>query len=58
MQFSRTAIFATVALMVFAFFGAQSLAEYFIVADVRSYFIAAIVWLLCLVLVRNRSHQS
>jgi hypothetical protein len=58
MQFSKVAIFATIALIIFAFFGAQSLAERFLAADVRSYFIAAVVWLLCLALVRNRPHQS
>jgi high-affinity Fe2+/Pb2+ permease len=58
MKFSKAAIFATVALIIFAFFGAHSLAQRFLVADARSYFIAAIVWLLCLAVVRNRPHQS
>jgi len=57
MRFSKAAILATIALIIFALFGVQSLVERFLVADARSYFIAIIIWLLCLMLVRNHPHQ-
>jgi high-affinity Fe2+/Pb2+ permease len=54
MQFSRLALAAATALVILAYFGALLLVERFLVLGVRSYIIAAIVWLLCLALVRKR----
>jgi hypothetical protein len=52
MQHTKSTILASVLLLILAYIGAVKLAEFFVV-DVRTYIIAAIIWLLCLALVKK-----
>jgi hypothetical protein len=52
MQHAKSTILASILLLILAYFGAVKLVEFCII-DVRTYIIAAIIWLLCLTLVRK-----